>query len=76
MKNQITTIKVTKETKKRLDNLKEYNRETYEEVIKKILFILNISKKNPEKATRLFKKLDLTIKRREKYTKVEDENIE
>ncbi|MFH1358893.1 MAG: hypothetical protein ABIH37_03340 [archaeon] len=67
MKN-ITTIKLRKETKQRLDKLKEHNRETYEEVIRKILYILNISRKNPEKAQSLMKKIDRTIKSRKQYT--------
>ena len=60
----ITTIKINKETKERLDRLKEYKRETYDEVLRKILFILNVSKKNPEKATELFRRLDSVIKRK------------
>jgi len=49
-----TTIKLSTETKKRLDRFKEYERESYEEVLKKILYILNTSKTNPEKATKHF----------------------
>jgi hypothetical protein len=63
----ITTIKISTETKQRLDRLKEHPRETYEEVLKKILFILNISKKNPDKASKLLKRLDSMIKRKEAY---------
>lgn len=61
---QITTIKINKETKQRLDNLKEYNRETYDEVVKKLLFILNIIKKNPEKAQEILNKIDVKAKRK------------
>jgi hypothetical protein len=69
-KENITTIKITKETKNRLDRLKEYPRETYEEVLKKLFYILNTSKKNPERAQRIFKKIDTTIKRKERYSEV------
>lgn len=69
---EITTIKLRRETKNRLDRLKEYKRETYEEVLKKILFILNVSKKNPEKATRLLRKLDSVVRSRQE----QQENIE
>jgi hypothetical protein len=69
MKN-ITTIKITKETKTRLDGLKEHHREPYEEVLRKVLFILNTTKKNPEKAQRILKKIDSTQKRKDKYTAV------
>lgn len=46
----ITTIKITKQTKSRLDNLKTHKRETYEETIRKILGILNICKASPLRA--------------------------
>ena len=46
---EITTIKLSKETKKRLNKLKTHNRESYEEILKKILNILNICKNNPIK---------------------------
>ena len=36
MKEESTTIKLRQETKKRLDRLKEYERESYEEVLRKI----------------------------------------
>ena len=65
----VTTIKINKITKSRLDRLKEHERETYEQVIRKILYILNISKKDPERATRMFRKLDTVIKRKDEYQK-------
>ena len=46
----ITTIKLDKETKSRLDKLKIHKRETYDEVLQKILSILNIAKINPFQA--------------------------
>lgn len=67
---QITTIKIHQETKQRLDKLKEHNRETYDQILRKILFILNISKKNPEKAQKLLNKIDYSIKRRQPYIEV------
>jgi len=67
---KITTIKIHRKTKERLDRLKEYERETYEQVLRKILFILNTSKKNPERAQNIFKKIDSAIKKKEKYTEV------
>lgn len=67
---KVTTIKINKETKQRLDKLKEHNRETYDQILRKILFILNISKKNPEKAQKLLNKIDSSIKRRQPYTEV------
>ena len=47
---EITTIKLEKSTKARLDHLKEYRRETYEEILQKIFQILNLCRLNPERA--------------------------
>lgn len=48
--NKITTIKLSSDTKKRLDHLKVYHRETYEEILQKIFQILNLCKVSPERA--------------------------
>ncbi len=69
---EITTIKIEKKTKQRLERLKEHPRETYEQILRKVLYILNLSKNNPEKAQRIFKKIDSVIKKR-KYTEVSDD---
>ena len=50
MNTMNTTIKLDKKTKERLDHLKEYKRETYDDLLQKILEILNICKANPERA--------------------------
>ena len=47
---EITTIKVSKQTKQRLDKLRDHKRETYEEIVENMLNILNTCKANPEKA--------------------------
>jgi hypothetical protein len=60
--NITTTIKLNKETKERLDNLKEYRRETYEELLQKILQILNLCKISPAKAR--FKLISIDRKRK------------
>lgn len=44
----ITTIKIHDDTKSQLDNLREYKNESYDEVIKKVIFIAKTSKKDPE----------------------------
>lgn len=48
--SKITTIKIDRETKLRLDKLKVHSKESYDEVIQKILFILNLCKVNPLQA--------------------------
>ena len=37
---ETTTIQINKDTKTKLDNLKDYNRESYEEIIEKLLDIV------------------------------------
>lgn len=68
--DDITTLKIKKETKQRLDKLKEHERETYDQIIRKLLFILNISKKNPEKAKNFMNKIDRAVKSKNQYTEV------
>ena len=66
---QITTIKLDKETKLRLDKLKVHPKESYDEILQKILYILNLCKSGSSEArTRLLaidkaKRLSLTLKK-------------
>lgn len=62
---KITTIKISTEIKKRLEKLKEYDRETYNDVLNKILYVLNTCKKEPEKAQRILINIDRRTKRQE-----------
>ena len=50
---KITTIKLKKETKERVNKLKEYAHESYDEIINKVMDILNFCKINPEKANKV-----------------------
>lgn len=59
----ITTLKLQKETKERLDKLKEHKRESYDETLRKMLGILNITKIDPEKAKSILEKIDETRER-------------
>ena len=69
-KNIATTIKIHNDTKERLDRLRENDRESYEEILRKILFILNTSKTNPQKARSLMHKIDRSRKNKDEYNKV------
>ena len=66
---ETTTIKINKKTKARLDNLKEHEKESYEEVIEKILHILNITRKSPSLGNKALRSIDKTLKRRQLYLK-------
>lgn len=48
MKMGATTIKIHKDTKTQLDRFREYKNESYDEVIKKVIFIARKSKTEPE----------------------------
>lgn len=43
-----TTIKLYEDTKSQLDQFREYKNESYDEVIKKVVFIAKACKKQPE----------------------------
>ncbi len=43
-----TTIKVHDDTKNQLDKFREYKNESYDEVLKKVMFIAENMKENPE----------------------------
>ena len=43
-----TTIKLHTKTKNQLDKFREYKNESYDEVINKLVYIANNTKKNPQ----------------------------
>ncbi len=45
---EATTIKIYEDTKTELDKLREYKNESYDEVLKKIIFIVNKFKTEPK----------------------------
>ena len=49
-KEKITTIKISRNTKERLEHLRSYKRESYEEIMEKMLSVLNLCRLNPEQA--------------------------
>ncbi|MEK6860027.1 MAG: hypothetical protein AABX54_04400 [Nanoarchaeota archaeon] len=63
--SKVTTIKISTETRQRLEKLKEYDRETYNDVLNKIFYVLNICKKEPEKAQRILSNIDKRIRRKD-----------
>ena len=54
---KITTIKLLEETKIRIEKLREYKRESYDDILKKILYILNTARDSPEKAKRILERI-------------------
>ena len=59
MKHQkTTTIKLQIRTKERLDKLKQYPRETYDDVLRKMLHILSLVKIDSDKAKEILEKIE------------------
>jgi len=54
---KITTIKLLEETKFRIEKLRENKRESYDEILRKILYILNTARDSPEKAKRILERI-------------------
>ena len=65
----ITTIKLKKETKLRLEKLREHRRESYDEILRKVLWILNTARIDPEKSKETLEKIDEIRKRNFKEKK-------
>jgi hypothetical protein len=68
-KQKITTIKLEEETKLRLDKLREDNQESYNSIIKKMLYVLNSIRKSPELAKNILNSIDKNIKRKQLINK-------
>ncbi len=45
---ETTTLKIHEDTKLQLDSFREYKNESYDEVIKKVIYIAKTCKKQPE----------------------------
>jgi|TARA_Y100000310_G_C20168542_1_gene572523 hypothetical protein len=63
MNKNITTIKIQKETKARIEKLREHKRETYDDILRKILYVLNKNRDDPDKARKILVKIDELRKR-------------
>lgn len=59
----ITTIKVYQKTKVNLERFKEHRKESYDELIKKLLYILKLVEKNPELGKKLLKEIEAAKRR-------------
>ena len=58
-----TTIKLYKVTKAELDQFREYKNESYDEVIKKLLYIAKIAKTEPWRSKEAVRAIELTRER-------------
>lgn len=62
MGSENTTIKISKKTKERLDKLKVHHRESYEEILQRMLNILSICRIDPAKAQVKLKEIEKLIR--------------
>ena len=53
-----TTIKIHEDTKLELDGFREYKNESYDEVIKKVVFIAKVCKTEPELSKETIKAIE------------------
>jgi len=70
----ITTIKVYQKTKVNLERFKEHRKESYDEILKKLLYIITLFKENPELGKKLVEEIELTknrLEQRKLYEKLE-----
>lgn len=73
--SKITTIKLVEETKLRLEKLRENKRESYDEILRKILYVLNIARDDPEKARKILEKISELRRRMVEEEKQREENL-
>jgi len=73
---KVTTIKLLEETKFRIEKLREYKRESYDDILRKILYILNTIKDEPENARRILEKISNLRQRMLEEEKQQRENLE
>ena len=55
---KVTTIKLLEETKLRIEKLREHKRESYDDILRKILYVLNLARDNPDKAKKVLERIE------------------
>ncbi|MBM3200516.1 hypothetical protein FJZ53_06260 [Candidatus Woesearchaeota archaeon] len=62
----ITTIKVYSKTKVSLNAFKEYDKESYDHILEKLLYLAHLIKQNPELGKKFLEEIEATKKALEK----------
>ncbi|MBT7102532.1 hypothetical protein HN935_03415 [archaeon] len=73
---KITTIKLLEETKLRIEKLREHKRESYDDILRKILYVLNTARESPEKAKRVLERIANLRQRMIEEEKQQKEDLE
>ena len=76
LQEKITTIKLLEETKFRIEKLREHKRESYDEILRKILYVLNTARDSPEKAKRILEKISELRQRMLEEERQQKEDLE
>jgi len=74
--SKITTMKLLEETKIRLEKLREHKRESYDDILRKILYVLNVAREEPEKAKKILIKISELRRRMLEEEKQREEDFE
>jgi Zn-finger protein len=61
--NKITTIKVKQKTKERIDKLRVHRKDSYDEILQRLLGILNVCRADPDQAQERLEKMESLRKR-------------
>lgn len=72
---QVTTIKIYHKTKISLEKFKEHRKESYDDVLKKLLYLVNLIRQNPELGKQLLEEIEVTKKRLEERRKIRQKII-
>lgn len=73
-----TTIRVNPKTKEELDQFRQYKNESYDEVVRKLIYLVKLSEKEPrlsQKAVLDIKEAREKVKNGEFYTEAEAKKI-
>ena len=73
---KITTIKLLEETKLRIEKLREHKRESYDDILRKILYVLNAARESPEKAKRILERISELRERMVEEERQQKEDLE
>lgn len=75
---QETTIRVNPETKQKLDEFRQYKSESYDELVRKLIYLVKMCEKEPklsQKTIQEIKEARERIKKGELYTEAEAKKI-
>ncbi len=70
-----TTIKVYNDTKTMLNQFREYKNESYDEIVRKIMYIAKLAKKNPKLSKKTIREIEAARERLKKGESYSEEQV-